>query len=300
MIVNLDTDHGPTGVAELGRPAQYSADRAFLGRQYGRLNNKLGPKNRRCPVPEEIDPGFVPSDIQRAWDVVLGARMEVGRTLGEPLSGSEELRLEGIVAPGGISARNGPIVAIIKCSDGAKWVIDYDEQSPYHAFAGRRVVASGFPCEPPSEHVIGVRGHFAVSKMRLAEVASDAWLTEVGAGHLLSGRFDGGAGDAGEAGLSFVTGTGDTFLVANNPAGVTTACTVRALCYPVRLSPGIAKPHQQYLWVICPWSYAELWGLRGRPDAGLPPDVYVDAGSGQVRHRRPSAEPSAAADPGRM
>lgn len=48
---------------------------------------------------------------------------------------------------------------------------------------------------------------------------------------------------------------------------------------------------QQYLWVICPWSYAELWGLRDRPDAGLPRDVYVDPESRQVRHRRASAEP---------
>ena len=263
---------------------------------------EVRPKKLGCPVPDEINQGSVPDEIKRAWDVVLRARMEVGRTLGEPLSGpEEELRLEGTVqAPGHLTARRGPLVTSIKCPDGAEWVIDYDEQSPYHAFAGRRVVASGRPCEPPHQHVLGVTGHFGVSTMRLVEEAADAWLTDVGPGHLLSGRFDGGTSDAGECPLSFVTGTGDAFRVANNPAGATIGCTVHALAYAVRLSPRIGRILQQYLWVICPWSYAELWGLRGRPDAGLPRDVYVDAERGQVRHRRASAEQAAAPDPGRL
>jgi hypothetical protein len=244
-------------------------------------------------MPDEKDKGSVPGEIKRAWEIALGARMNVGRTLGEPLSGREqEVRLEGTVhAPGHITARRGPLVATIKCPDGAKWVIDCDEQSPYHAFSGRRVVATGLPCEPPPQHVLGVTGHFGVSTMRLAEAAADAWLIEIGPGHILSGRFDGGTGGAGESVLSFVTETCDTFLVANNPAGATVGCMIRALAYPVRLSARIARSPQQYLWVICPWSYAELWGLRDRPDAGLTCDVYVDAESGEVRHRRASAEP---------
>ena len=60
------------------------------------------------------------------------------------------------------------------CPDGAVWVIDYDEQSPYQVFIGRRVVASGFPCHPPRQHRIGVRGHFAVSRMQLDGAAPDA------------------------------------------------------------------------------------------------------------------------------
>jgi hypothetical protein len=135
--------------------------------------------------------------------------------------------------------------------------------------------------------------------MRLAEVADDAWLVEVGPGHLLSGRFAGGTDDAGESALSFVTAAGDTFRVANNPAGATVGCTVRALAYPVRLSARIARTPSQYVWVICPWSYAELWGLRDRPDAGLPRGVHVDAEGGQVRHRRASAEETAGPGRGR-
>lgn len=244
-------------------------------------------------MPDEQGKDSVPPEINRAWETVLGARMQVGRTLGEPLRGQdEEARLEGTVhAPGHFTARNGPRVSTIKCSDGARWVIDYDEQSPYHAFVGRRVVATGLPCAPPRQHVLAVTGHFGVSTMRLAEVAADAWLTEVGAGQLLSGRFAVGTGPAGESGLSFVTETGATFLVANSPAGATDGCLVQALAYPVRLSPAIARPPQQYLWVICPWSYAELWELRGRPDAGLPGGVYVDAESGLVRQRLASAGP---------
>jgi hypothetical protein len=226
--------------------------------------------------------------------------MEVGRTLGKPLSGQEkELRLEGTVhAPSSFSPRTGPVVATIKCRDGAEWVIDYDEQSPYHAFAGRRVVASGLPCEPPMQHVIWVSGHFAVSTMRLAEASPDAWLIEVGGAQHLSGRFERGAGDAGESALSFVTEKGDTFLVANNPAGASIGCLVDALAYPVQLSPFISGSPQQWLWVICPWSYADLWELRGRPHAGLPRGIYVDAESGQVRRLSASAERGVAPDRG--
>ena len=33
--------------------------------------------------------------------------------------------------------------AILECDDGREWVISYDEQSPFHAFAGRRVRVCG-------------------------------------------------------------------------------------------------------------------------------------------------------------
>jgi hypothetical protein len=244
----------------------------------------------------------LPDDIRRAWDVVTHARMEVGRTWGKPLSGEEEeFRLEGVVpAPGCFTGgqRPWPIVATIESSDGAVWVIDYDEQSPYHAFAGRRVVVWGVQCEPPICHVIGVNGHLAVSTMRLVEMPADAWLIEVGEQQYLSGRFEGGAGDAGESALTFVTEQGNTFLVANNPAGATAGCTVKALVYPVQLSPSMSGPSQRWLWVICPWSSADLWELRARPHAGLPRGIYMDAESGQFRWQPTSAERGAAHDHG--
>lgn len=217
----------------------------------------------------------------------MHARMQACRAFSKPLSGQEkELRLEGIVhAPGCFSARTGPVVATIKCRDGAEWVIDYDEQSPYHAFAGRWVVVSGVPCEPPMQHVICVSGHFGVSTMRFVEVTPDAWLIEIGAAQYLSGRFEHATGDARESALSFVTEKGDTFQVANNPAGATVGCRVKVLAYPVQLSPCISRSAQQYLWVICPWSYADLQELRGRPNAGLPCEVDVEAASGQERVR---------------
>jgi hypothetical protein len=242
---------------------------------------------------------LLPDDIRRAWDMVSHTRMAAGRTLAQPLRGQQkELRLEGIVhAPGSFSAPGGPIVASIKSRDGAEWVIDYDEQSPYRAFAGRRVVVAGVPCEPPIQHVIGVRGHFAVATMRLIEVTPDAWLMEVGEAQHLSGRFDPDTSDARESALTFVTEQGDTFRVANNPAGATAGCTVKALVYPVQPSPCMSASAQQCpLWVICPWSYADLWELRGRPHAGLPGGVHVDAASGQLRRLSASEERGAAPD----
>ena len=108
----------------------------------------------------------VPDEVKQAWDIVTHAPMEAHRSFGRPcdrsvhLGGEEkERQLEGIVyAPGSRSARKGPVVAKNKCRDGAVWVIDYDDQSPYHAFAGREVVVSGVSCAGPAQKVIGVTG----------------------------------------------------------------------------------------------------------------------------------------------
>jgi hypothetical protein len=216
-----------------------------------------------------------------------------GGAFGKPLRGQETERLlEGIVhVP-------GAVVVEIKCHDGAVWVIDYGQQSPYKAFVGRWVVVSGVPCEPPMQHALGVTGHFGVSTMRLVDATPDAWLMEVGAAQHLAGRFEDATG-ARESALSFVTEKGESFLVANNPAGATVGCTVKVLTYRVQPSPYISRSPQQYLWVIGPCSYADLEELHGRLNAGLPRGVYQDNESGQFRCRPGSAEPSATADGGR-
>jgi hypothetical protein len=146
------------------------------------------------------------------------------------------------------------------------------------------------------QHVICVSGHFGVSTMRLVEVTPDAWLMEVEAAQHLSGRFEHATGDAGKSALSSVTEKGDTFLVANNPAGATVGWTFEVLAYPVQQSPGISRSPQQYFWVICPWSYSDLQELRHRPHVGFPSDVYPDAENGQPRRRQASADAGAAAD----
>jgi len=82
-----------------------------------------------------------------------------------------ELRIEGVVRASGYT-REAPgkqfLGAIIECSAGTDWVIDYDEQSPFHAFADRRVLVSGEPCEPQGQHLGGIR-YFRVSTMRLLD-----------------------------------------------------------------------------------------------------------------------------------
>lgn len=157
--------------------------------------------------------------------------------------------------------------AAIECSDGEVWVIDYDEQSPFHAFAGRRVLVSGEPYKPgPGQYLFRWQGkalgHFRVSTMRLVEVAPDAKLVEVGAGQPLCGRFEGGASDVGESALSFVTEKGDAFLVANDPAGATVGRSVEVWAYPVQ--PSIPRLPEKYLWIICPRSAADDWAWRRR------------------------------------
>jgi hypothetical protein len=103
--------------------------------------------------------------------------------------------------------------------------------------------------------------------MRLVEVAPDAELIEVGAQQHLAGRFERGTSDTGDPTLSFVTEKGDTFLVANDSAGMSVGCRVKVRAYPVEPSPSIRRSPEQYLWVIYPCWCAdcfEEWCQRSR------------------------------------
>lgn len=100
--------------------------------------------------------------------------------------------------------------AAIECTDGKVWVIDYSEESPFHAFANRHVVVFGEPYEPEGQQLVGWEGgkklgHLRVSTLRLIEVTPDAELVEVGRGQRLCGRFERGTSDTGESRLAFVT-----------------------------------------------------------------------------------------------
>jgi hypothetical protein len=180
-----------------------------------------------------------------------------------------EVRFEGIVrASCYLPALQGKqfLGAIIECADGREWVIDYDEQSPFHAFADRHVVVSGRPYTPEGQRIGGdqIVGHFRVSTMRLVEVTPEAEFVEVGPAHHLSGRFERGTSDTGEATLSFVSANGDTFLVTNDPAGAAIGRSGDVLAYAVEPSPSSPSPPAQYLWIICPCSPADLWEWRER------------------------------------
>jgi hypothetical protein len=158
--------------------------------------------------------------------------------------------------------------AVIECSDATVWVIDYEEQSPFHVFAGRQVVATGEPYKPEGQYLIGwgegkALGHFRVASMRPVEAASDAELVEVGAGYDLRGRFERSAGDPSES-ILFVTDRGDVFVAANDPAGASVGRSVQVWAYPVQPSPSIKRPPGRHLWIICPCSAADLRAWRGR------------------------------------
>ena len=184
----------------------------------------------------------------------------------------KKVRLEGIVR----ASRYDPgapgkqfLGATIECDDATAWVIDYEEQSPFHACTSRQVVATGEPYTPKGQHLIGWRegkpvGHFCVSSMRPVGATSDADLAEVGAGCDLRGRFERETGDPNESVLSFVTDSGEVFVVANDPAGASVGLIVKVWAYPVRPSPSIHRPPAEYLWIICSHSAADLWAWRGR------------------------------------
>jgi hypothetical protein len=158
--------------------------------------------------------------------------------------------------------------AVIECADGKIWLIDYSEQSPFHAFADRQVLVSGEPYDPEGQALIGWYGrevgHFRVSTLRLIEITPDTQLVGIGTRHELSGRFERGASDRLESTLSFVTEKGDSFLVFNDPVGMTVGRSVEVLAYPVQPSPSISRSSEEYLWIICPYSMADLWAWRER------------------------------------
>jgi hypothetical protein len=160
--------------------------------------------------------------------------------------------------------------AFLECSDGAVWLIDYEEQSPFHAFSGRRVVVAGEPYTPgKGQRLFGWRGgkttgHFRVSTMRSVEATADLEVVEVGEGFALPGRFERDTSDTGESMLRFVTQNGDVFAVANDPAGASVDRDVEVWAYLVQPSPLLQKSTWQSLWIICPYSMSDLWEWRGR------------------------------------
>jgi len=164
----------------------------------------------------------------------------------------------------------------IEDNDGTSWVIDYRAKSLFRAFADLRVVAVGSQYEPPhgTAHLIGKPGgkklrHSRVSTMRLVEVPPDSELVGVGNADFLWGRFERGATDSGEAVLSFVIEAGGSFVVANDPAGVTLGAVVGVWAYlNVQPPPLISVPPYKYLWIICPCSEAVVWDFCMRSGIG--------------------------------
>jgi hypothetical protein len=161
--------------------------------------------------------------------------------------------------------------AAVEGEDGTIWVIDYEEQSPFHAFDGHHVVAYGEPYDPgpESQHLVEWGEgkdprHFRVATMRHAGAMVAAELVEIGPGHRISGHLGREVTDPRESTLSFVSEKGDSFLVANDPAGAILGRNVEVWAYPVQMSPTAKRLLGQYLWIICPYSAAELWEWRKR------------------------------------
>jgi hypothetical protein len=182
-----------------------------------------------------------------------------------------ELQLEGVVRAYRYTAGRGkPFLGVkLECSDGKVWIISYDEQSPFHAFADRRVLVSGEQYQPKKGSFIvsldrsRPLGHFRATTMRLVEISSSSELAEVGPSQHLSGRFERRANANGST-LFFVTDRGDTLLVVNDPAGAIVGRHIEVLGYPVQLSPSIPRPPGRWFWIICPCSMEDLWVWRER------------------------------------
>ena len=193
---------------------------------------------------------------------------------------NHELQLDGIVLASAYDhAATGKqfLGAVVECSDGTRWVVAYSEQSPYHVFAGRRVLVSGEAYLPSGQQIIQMDGkrtndgtlrHMRVITMRLVDETPDDRFVEVGAEQQMAGRFEPRSSDIGESLLNFVTENGVSFQVANNPAGATIGRRVEVSAYPISSSVLTRRSTEQCLWIICPHSAADLWKWRSRSQQG--------------------------------
>jgi hypothetical protein len=195
-----------------------------------------------------------------------------------------KIRFEGVVDAPYFDPKTGPLPpAGIQCSDGTVWVIDYHEQSPFRVFHGRKVLARGEPYRPTGAtggYIIGWSGakevgHLRIASLRPAELSPDLELAEVGLARCLSGALERGTSDAGDSTLSFITQDGSTFSVVNDPAGEAVGRNIEVVAYPVRVSPSTWRSRGPYLWIICPYSCADLLEWHKRRGSRISSDPHA-------------------------
>ena len=164
--------------------------------------------------------------------------------------------------------------AVLECSDAA-WLLAYDEESPYHAFADRQVVVEGTPYTPEGQRLAAwnrkALGHLRVESIRVADPTAAAVL-HVGPERRLRGRLERISDDPDRPGLLFMTSNGDTFHVVNDPAGAKLSADLEVSAYDTQLRASAGTAGVPHLWVVCPSSYDALWQWRkrraGRSDEG--------------------------------
>ena len=177
---------------------------------------------------------------------------------------NEDVAIEGIVqAPGYNFDFDGKqfLGAKIVSSDGTKWVIDYDERSPFHVFDGREVIAAGASYQPQGQFLLGVE-HVRVSNLRLKHLTEDAPLIHVGSPRNLSGQFA-HFQSKGRSWLLFQA-DGQMFSVFNRPPGARPNTRLDVTAYPVSPPPSSSDSGTEHLWVIPPASMDDLWSWRER------------------------------------
>lgn len=154
--------------------------------------------------------------------------------------------------------------AVLECSDGMAWVLDYSECSPYHALSGYNVSVVGETCEPPIQCVrIGGfkgTGHFRVESMHLDQAAPNAGLVEIGAKTMIQGRFE----RRRVSPLTFITPEGSSFSVFNDPPAVNYGVVLEATAYRVQPPLPITAVPTELLWIITRYSADDLWKWRKR------------------------------------
>ena len=176
----------------------------------------------------------------------------------------DESQIEGVIrAPNYGRGLEGKqfLGAQLKPDSGKTWVLDYFETSPYHAFDGRRVIASGRPCMPPLQCLGNVR-HFAASTLRVAEITNDVQVIEVGSEKRLRGRLEFDLSDSSGPSLAFIGDAGEAFTCFNHPPGLVFGRIIEISAFPLLTGPAAATSKLAFIWVICPHSSAHLWEWR--------------------------------------
>lgn len=139
---------------------------------------------------------------------------------------NRELTFEGVLRV--CHSNIGGTHVLVACSS---WVIHYGNASDFEAFADRRVTVSGIPGDlsKSGPTLFGAKGTVWHSRASaIGEVLPGARLVELGARQAISWRFERAECRGEKPALVFVTDTGGTLPVLNDPDGMTAGDDVRA------------------------------------------------------------------------
>jgi len=143
--------------------------------------------------------------------------------------------------------------AWIEREDGARWVIEYEAESPFRELRDRRVRVEGETYAPEGQALIGT--HFRVRSMQIVGKDEEAPLVRIGERRRFRGRFGAKTWPAGTklegtTMRTFVDDADRSYFIAHvTEKDLPIDVPVTLDAHEVEPSPYIARPGGPYLWI---------------------------------------------------